>query len=76
MVARGDAGTVEQLLAAFDRSPQAATANAFFQQLDREEFTESPIRFAATVPVDSMRQQVWLSGTMVTAPMRRRDSMP
>ena len=59
MVARGDAGTVEQLLAAFDRSPQAATANAFFQQLDREEFTESPIRFAATVPVDSMRQQVW-----------------
>lgn len=59
MVARGDAGTVEQLLAAFDRSPQATTANAFFQQLDREEFTESPIRFAATVSVDSMRQQVW-----------------
>ena len=55
-------GPVEQALSAFDQRQQHATANAFFQLLDKEQFTESRLQFAPQVPLDSVRQQVWYWG--------------
>ena len=55
-------GPVEQALSAFDQRQQHATANAFFQLLDKEQFTESLLQFAPQVPLDSVRQQVWYWG--------------
>lgn len=55
-------GPVEQALSAFDQRQQHATANAFFQLLDKDQFTESLLQFAPQVPLDSVRQQVWYWG--------------
>lgn len=51
--------SVAALLGLFDQKQDVATANRFFQQLHEEQFTDSPIRFAADTPVDSLQQQVW-----------------
>lgn len=53
------AASVDALLQAFDTHNTVPAANAFFQQLDREQFTETPIHFAAGTHADTLRQQVW-----------------
>ncbi len=51
--------TVASLLGLFDQKQDANTANQFFAQLDKEQFTDSKIQFAEDTPKDSLRQQVW-----------------
>lgn len=51
--------TVASLLSLFDQKQDVTSANQFFQQLDKEQFTESKIQFSAGIPVDSLQQQVW-----------------
>ena len=46
-------------LTQFDKQPEASHANAFFKQLDKEEFTDSLIQFAAGTHPDTLRQQVY-----------------
>lgn len=53
------AQVVDNLLERFADSPSTATANAFFKQLDSEQFTDSLIQFATGTPADTLRQQVW-----------------
>lgn len=49
----------DRLVAAFDIAPQVATANAFFDYLRKEDFTDTEISFANGTSVDSLKQQVW-----------------
>ena len=49
----------DQLLSQFNGNPQVASANAFFRQLDKEQFTDVPIQFAPGVHPDTLKQQVW-----------------
>ncbi|MBQ9229856.1 MAG: AraC family transcriptional regulator [Prevotella sp.] len=50
----------KQQLNAFTEHPDTKTANLFFAQLDKEEFTEEKIQFgASTPPTDTLRAQVW-----------------
>jgi len=46
-------------LTQFDKQPEASLANAFFKQLDKEEFTDSLIQFAVGTHPDTLRQQVY-----------------
>lgn len=50
---------VESALAKFDKQPVAATANAFFDALLKEEFIDEKTTFPASATADSLRQQVW-----------------
>ncbi len=50
---------VAALLDKFNESPTAATANAFFSQLNAEQFTDVPMHFSSATAVDTLRQQVW-----------------
>ncbi len=50
---------VDQLVSLFDSSQNPSTANAFMQELHRQEFTDTLIRFTAKTPTDTLRQQVW-----------------
>ncbi len=50
---------VDNLLKKFDKSQDVASANAFFKELDKEEFTDEQMTFKAGVSVDTLRQQVW-----------------
>lgn len=50
---------VEPLLQQFDRQPQAATANQFFDELLKAEFTDEAVHFPTGTPADSLQQQVW-----------------
>ena len=50
---------VEDALAKFDKQPVAATANAFFDALLKEEFIDEKTTFPASASADSLRQQVW-----------------
>lgn len=50
---------VESALAKFDKQPVAATANAFFDALLKEEFIDEKTTFPASASADSLRQQVW-----------------
>lgn len=50
---------LEPLLQQFDKQEDVATANRFFDELAKEEFTEEKIIFGAGTPVDSLKQQVW-----------------
>ena len=50
---------VENALAKFDKTPTAATANAFFDALLKEEFIDEGIKFPASSSTDSLCQQVW-----------------
>lgn len=50
----------DRLVAQFDTSGGSVkAANQFFTFLDKQEFTDTKIQFAANTPVDSLRQQVW-----------------
>ncbi len=51
--------TLTTVLGQFDQKQEVATANQFFQMLDKEGFTEERIQFKNDTPVDSLRQQVW-----------------
>ena len=53
------AQTVENLLKEFDKKEDVASANAFFAELQKEEFTDEPIVFAQQTSVDSLRSEVW-----------------
>ncbi len=53
------AGTVEDRLAKFDKDMSVANANAFFDALNAEQFTDEAILFKNGTPEDSLRQQVW-----------------
>ena len=53
------AAPFDQRLKAFEESPTAATANAFFQVLQEEQFTDEPVVFNGSTPADSLRMQVW-----------------
>ena len=53
------AGTVEDRLAKFDKDMSVANANAFFDALNAEQFTDEAILFKSGTPEDSLRQQVW-----------------
>ena len=53
------AGTVEDRLAKFDKDMSVANANAFFDALNAEQFTDEAILFKNGTPEDSVRQQVW-----------------
>lgn len=53
------ADDADRLIADFDRKADVASANKFFEFLDRREFTDSKIVFSSAVPADSLRQQTW-----------------
>lgn len=53
------ADDADRLIADFDRKTDVASANKFFEFLDRREFTDSKIVFSKAVPADSLRQQTW-----------------
>ena len=53
------AGTVEDRLAKFDKDMSVANANAFFDALNAEQFTDEAILFKSGTPEDSLCQQVW-----------------
>ena len=53
------ADDADRLIADFDRKADVASANKFFEFLDRREFTDSKIVFSNAVPADSLRQQTW-----------------
>lgn len=53
------ADDADRLIADFDRKADVASANKFFEFLDRREFTDSKIVFSKAVPADSLRQQTW-----------------
>lgn len=53
------AGTVEDRLAKFDKDMSVANANAFFDALNAEQFTDEAILFKNGTPEDSLCQQVW-----------------
>ena len=50
---------VVPILEQFNKTPDAATANRFFDELQKAEFTDEKITFANNTPIDSLRQQVW-----------------
>ena len=50
---------VTPLISQFDKKPDAATANRFFDELQKAEFTDEKIAFANNTPADSLQQQVW-----------------
>lgn len=50
---------VVPILEQFNKTPDAATANRFFDELQKAEFTDEKITFANNAPIDSLRQQVW-----------------
>ena len=50
---------VQPLLTQFDKRPDVATANSFFNELLKAEFIDEKITFANNTPVDSLQQQVW-----------------
>ncbi len=50
---------VDNLLKKFDKSQDVATANAFFKELDKEQFTDQLMKFNAGISPDTLRQQVW-----------------
>ncbi len=57
---RAEEGEADRLVAQFDNSGGTVkAANQFFDYLDKEEFTDTRIQFAANTPIDSLRQQVW-----------------
>ena len=53
------AGMVEDRLAVFDKDMSVANANAFFDALNAEQFTDEAILFKSGTPEDSLCQQVW-----------------
>lgn len=53
------AASVDQLIKNFDGDQNVNNANAFFKELDKEEFTDEQMTFKAGVSVDTLRQQVW-----------------
>lgn len=50
---------VVPILKQFDKKPDAATANSFFNELLKSEFIDEKMTFANDTPADSLRQQVW-----------------
>ena len=50
---------VVTLLEQFDKKPDAATANRFFNELFKAEFIDENTSFANGTPADSLQQQVW-----------------
>ena len=54
-----DTARFNQYLSAFNQAPGVKAANAFFQHLNSEEFTDSPIQFSSATHLDTLRQQVW-----------------
>ena len=54
-----DTARLNQYLSAFNQAPGVKAANAFFQYLNSEEFTDSPIQFSSATHLDTLRQQVW-----------------
>ncbi len=52
-------GPIDHSIAAFDQNQLVSNANAVFDLLNKEQFTEEPIHFSSSAPLDSVRQQVW-----------------
>ena len=50
---------VERLLQQFEKQPTFTVASQFFDQLRKEQFPDDPITLKASLPTDSLRQQVW-----------------
>jgi len=50
---------VERLLQLFEKQPTFAVASQFFAQLSKEQFPDEPVTLNASLPTDSLRQQVW-----------------
>ena len=53
------AANVDQLIKNFDGSQNIDNANAFFKELDKEQFTDQLMTFKAGISADTLRQQVW-----------------
>ena len=51
--------SVETALEAFDRQSDVTTANRFFEELDKHDFTDNLIVFNADKATDSLCLQVW-----------------
>ena len=49
---------IETLLGQFAKHADATTANQFFDELQKQHFIDEDVKFAATTPADSLRQQV------------------
>ena len=49
---------VDELIQSFDKKQNVATANAVFQQLDKEQFTDELLAFKPVTNADTLRQQV------------------
>ena len=43
----------------FEKQPTFAVASQFFAQLSKEQFPDEPVTLNASLPTDSLRQQVW-----------------
>lgn len=50
---------MERLLQLFEKQPTFAVASQFFAQLSKEQFPDEPVTLNASLPIDSLRQQVW-----------------
>lgn len=50
---------MERLLQLFEKQPTFAVASQFFAQLSKEQFPDEPVTLNASLPTDSLRQQVW-----------------
>lgn len=50
---------IAPLLEQFDKKPDAAMANRFFDELFKAEFIDEKTSFATGTPADSLQQQVW-----------------
>lgn len=57
--AKAEEADVERLLQLFEKQPTFAVASQFFAQLSKEQFPDEPVTLNASLPTDSLRQQVW-----------------
>ena len=73
------ADDADRLIADFDRKADVASANKFFEFLDRREFTDSKMVFSKAVHADSLRQKRGIgrrSGTMTARTIHLPGTMP
>ena len=57
--AKAGEADVERLLQLFEKQPTFTVASQFFAQLSKEQFPDEPVTLNASLPTDSLRQQVW-----------------
>ncbi len=50
---------IDTLLLRFDQKPGLKTARDFFAYMDQEQFTDEPVVFTSSTPLDTMKALVW-----------------